>query len=57
MPTLVLTDIQDRLMPPHSAEGLASRMKGAKPVFIDGGGHALGCKRFNKEVLSFLGSK
>ena len=56
-PTLVLTGSQDRLMPPHSAEELASRIKGAKLVVIDRGAHALGGQRFNKEVLSFLGSK
>jgi len=44
-------------MPPHSAEELASRIKGAKLVVIDRGAHALGGQRFNKEVLSFLGSK
>jgi len=53
-PTLVLTGSQDRLMPPHSSEELASRIKGAKLVVIDGGAHALGGERFNKEVLSFL---
>ena len=56
-PTLVLTGSQDRLMPPHSSEGLASRIKGAKLVVIDRGAHALGGERFNKEVLSFLGNK
>ena len=53
-PTLVLTGSEDRLMPPHSSEELASRTKGAKLVVIDGGAHALGGERFNKEVLSFL---
>ena len=56
-PTLVLTGSQDRLMPPHSSEELASRIKGAKLVVIEGGAHALGGGRFNKEVLSFLGNK
>jgi pimeloyl-ACP methyl ester carboxylesterase len=53
-PTLVLTGSEDRLMPPHSSEELASRIKGAKLVVIDGGAHALGGERFNKEVLGFL---
>ena len=53
-PTIVLTGSQDRLMPPHSAEELASRIKGAKLVVIDRGAHALGGQRFNKEVLAFL---
>ena len=53
-PTLVLTGDRDRLMPPHSSEALASRIKGAKLVVIEGGAHALAGKRFNKEVLDFL---
>ena len=53
-PTLVLTGSQDRLMPPHSSEELASRIRGAKLVVIDRGAHALGGERFNKEVLVFL---
>lgn len=53
-PTLVLTGSQDRLMPPNSSKELASRIKGAKLVVIDGGAHALGGQRFNQEVLSFL---
>lgn len=53
-PTLVLTGSQDRLMPPHSSEELASHTKGAKLVVIEGGAHALGGERFNKEVLAFL---
>ncbi|MBN2098722.1 MAG: alpha/beta hydrolase [Dehalococcoidia bacterium] len=53
-PTLVLTGSQDRLMPPNSSKELASRIKGAKLVVIEGGAHALGGQRFNKEVLSFL---
>ena len=57
--TLVLTGSKDRLMPPHSSEVLASRIKGAKLVSIDGGSHALAegmAGRFNKEVLDFLRS-
>jgi 3-oxoadipate enol-lactonase len=53
-PTLVLTGSEDRVMPPHSSEVLASRIKGAKLVVIEGGAHALGGERFNKEVLAFL---
>jgi len=53
-PTLVLTGSQDRVMPPHSAEELASRIGGAKLVVIEGGTHALGGAQFNKEVLGFL---
>jgi pimeloyl-ACP methyl ester carboxylesterase len=53
-PTIVLTGSQDRVMPPHSAEELASRIKGAKLVVIEGGAHALGGERFNNEVLGFL---
>ena len=58
-PTLVLTGNKDRLMPPQSSKVLASRIKGAKLVVIDGGSHALAegmSGRFNKEVLGFLGS-
>jgi 3-oxoadipate enol-lactonase len=55
-PTLVLTGSDDRVMPPHSSEVLASRIKGAKLVVIEGGAHALGGERFNKEVLAFLRS-
>ena len=55
-PTLVLTGSEDRVMPPHSSEVLASRIRGAKLVVIEGGAHALGGERFNKEVLSFLRS-
>jgi len=56
-PTLVLTGSKDRLMPPQWSEVLASRIKGAKLVSIDGGSHAVGMElagRFNKEVLDFL---
>jgi 3-oxoadipate enol-lactonase len=55
-PTLVLTGSEDRVMPPHSSEVLASGIKSAKMVVIEGGAHALGGERFNKEVLGFLGS-
>lgn len=53
-PTLVLAGGRDRLMPPHSSEELASRIKGAKLVVIEKGAHALTGKRFNSEVLDFL---
>ena len=55
-PTLVLTGSEDRVMPAHSSEVLASGIKSAKLVVIEGGAHALGGERFNKEVLGFLGS-
>ena len=55
-PTLVLAGGKDRVMPPHSSEVLASRIRGAKLVVIDGDAHALGGERFNREVLGFLGS-
>ncbi len=54
-PTLVLTGQNDRLMPPGSAEELASGIKGARLVTIAGAGHALGGRKWNQEVLSFLG--
>ena len=38
--TLVLTGSQDRLMPPHSSQELASRIMGAKLVILDGGSHS-----------------
>ena len=55
-PTLVLAGGQDRVMPPHASEALASRLKGAKLVVIEGGAHALAAGPLNKEVLGFLGS-
>lgn len=56
-PTLVLTGSQDKLMPPHSSEEMASRIKGARMAVIERGAHALGGERFNKEVLRFLANK
>jgi pimeloyl-ACP methyl ester carboxylesterase len=56
-PTLVLAGGEDGLMPPHSGEVLASRIRSAKLVVIDGGAHAWQGDmpgRFNKEVLGFL---
>jgi len=56
-PTLVLTGSRDRLIAPNSSEVLASHIKGAKLVIIDGGSHSVGAEmagRFNKEVLAFL---
>ncbi len=52
--TLVLAGGKDRVMPPHSSEVLASRIKGAKLVVIEGGAHALAAGPMNKEVLDFL---
>jgi pimeloyl-ACP methyl ester carboxylesterase len=56
-PTLVLTGSEDKLMPPHSSDVLASRIKGAKLVVIEGGGHTLAAGAFNREVLGFLNGK
>ena len=53
-PTLVLAGGKDRVMPPHSSEVLASRIKGAKLVVIEGGAHALAAGPLNREVLGFL---
>ena len=56
-PTLVLAGRKDGLMPPHSGEVLASRIRSAKLVVIDGGTHAWQGDmpgRFNREVLAFL---
>jgi len=57
-PTLVLTGSKDRLMPPQSSEELASQIKGAKLVTLDGGSHSFEgvSGSFNKAVLDFLGS-
>jgi 3-oxoadipate enol-lactonase len=55
-PTLVLAGGKDRVMPPHSSEVLASRIKGAKLMVVEGGAHALAAGPLNKEVLGFLGS-
>jgi len=53
-PTLVLAGGKDRLMPPQSSAVLASGMKGARLVVVEGGGHALAAGPLNKEVLAFL---
>lgn len=53
-PTLVLTGQNDRLMPPGSAQELASGIKGAKLAVIEGAEHALSGGKWNKEVLGFL---
>ena len=56
-PTLVLTGSRDRVIAPQSSEVLASRIKGAKLVSIDGGSHVVAGEmagRFKKEVLDFL---
>jgi 3-oxoadipate enol-lactonase len=56
-PTLVITGTEDRLVPPHSSEALASRIPHAKLVKIKGGSHSLFMEmrgRFNREVLDFL---
>jgi 3-oxoadipate enol-lactonase len=56
-PTLILAGSKDELMPPHSGETLASHIRSAKLVIIEGGAHAWQGDmpgRFNREVLSFL---
>lgn len=55
-PTLVLTGQNDRLMPSGSAQELASGIKGARLVVIQGAAHALAGGKWNREVLGFLGS-
>jgi pimeloyl-ACP methyl ester carboxylesterase len=57
VPTLVITGTQDRIIRPSSTEVIASRIKNAKLVTVDGGPHALFVAmkgRFNREVLDFL---
>jgi 3-oxoadipate enol-lactonase len=56
-PTLVITGTEDRLVPPHSSEVLASRIPHAKLVKVEGGSHSLFMEmrgRFNREVLDFI---
>jgi pimeloyl-ACP methyl ester carboxylesterase len=56
-PTLVIAGTQDRIIPPGSADVLASRIPGARLVKIEGGSHTLVAEkrsRFNREVLDFL---
>jgi len=56
-PTLVLVGAEDRVIPPHSSDVIASRIPHARLVKVDGGSHVLFLEmrgRFNKEVLNFL---
>lgn len=56
-PKLVITGTQDRIIRPGSTEVIASRIKNANLVKVDGGPHALFVAmkgRFNREVLDFL---
>jgi pimeloyl-ACP methyl ester carboxylesterase len=56
-PTLVITGADDRLVPPHHSEVLASMISGARLVKIKGGSHTLIVEQrgaFNRVVLDFL---
>ncbi len=56
-PTLVITGDEDRIIPPHSSEVLASKIPNAKLVMVKGGSHGFNVEmtsRFNREVLEFL---
>jgi 3-oxoadipate enol-lactonase len=55
--TLVLVGSEDRIVPPHASDVIASKIPNAKLVKIKGGSHAFyieSPRRFNKEVLDFL---
>ena len=55
--TLVLVGAEDRIIPPHSSDVIASRIPNAKLVKVEGGSHAFYIempRRFNREVLDFL---
>ena len=59
VPTLVLTGDNDRLVPPQYSDVLAAKIPGARLVKIPGGSHGFNFEtpeRFNREILSFLGS-
>jgi len=56
-PTLVLVGAEDRIMPPHASDVIASKIPNSKLVKVEGGSHAFyieSFRRFNKEVLDFL---
>ena len=56
-PTLVMTGSEDRIISPHSSEGIAGLIPNARLLNIEGASHAFGIempKRFNQEVLNFL---
>jgi pimeloyl-ACP methyl ester carboxylesterase len=57
VPTLVIVGRDDALTPPARAEELASRIRGARRVVIDGAGHLSNLEqpdRFNAALRSFL---
>lgn len=56
-PTLVLVGAEDRVIPPHSSDVIASRIPNARLVKVEGGSHSFFMEmrgRFNQEVLDFL---
>jgi len=56
-PTLVIAGTGDRIVPPRSADVLASRIPNARLVKIEGGSHTLVAEKrgkCNREVLDFL---
>ena len=56
-PSLVLVGSQDRLIRAHPSEVMASRIKRAKLVILEGGSHTMAGEmagQFDKEVLDFL---
>jgi len=56
-PTLVITGAEDRLIPPHFSEVIASLIPNARLVKVEGGSHTFLAEmrsRFNKEILDFL---
>jgi len=55
--TLVITGTDDRIVPPHYSEVLASQIPNARLVKVEGGSHSFFVEmrgRFNREVLDFL---
>ena len=57
MPTLVMVGAEDRIVPPHASDVIASKIPNAKLVKVKGGSHAFyieSPRRFNKEVLDSL---
>jgi len=59
-PTLVITGTEDRILPPHLSDLLASKIPNARLVKIEGGSHTVMAEkrgRFNREVLDFLASR
>lgn len=56
-PTLVITGTDDKIVPPHYSEVLASQIPNARLVKVEGGSHSFFIEmrgRFNREVLDFL---